>query len=203
MRKCVEKLKTDNPEFEHHLYDEPKCREYIKTHFSKRILNAYDKVVPYALKADLWRYCIIYNNGGIYIDSKYYGINNFKFIQLIDKEYFCTDIIKSYGGIYNAILICKPHNPILLKSIQQFVKNAENNYYGSTPLCIGPLMMKDFFTQKQIDSFPLKLEQLPNEEPYIKLNGKRILQYNKKYAIDKKIQNNHWTKYWQKKKLYN
>jgi len=202
VRQSIETLKQQNPEFEHHLYDEPKCREYIRTNFSKQILNAFDKVVPHALKADLWRYCIIYKNGGIYVDSKYYGINGFKFIHLIDKEYFCNGLDTIYG-VYNAIFICKPHNPILLKIINQFVKNTENKYYGSNELCIGPLMIQNFFNPQELKLFKLKLERINKKHKYITFNNYRILKYNEQYAVSKKIKGTHWTKYWYNKTLYN
>jgi mannosyltransferase OCH1-like enzyme len=202
VKQSVDTLKQQNPEFEHHLYDEPKCREYISHYCSPQILNAYDKIVPHALKADLWRYCILYNNGGIYLDSKYYGINGFKFIHLLDKEYFCNGLDTIYG-VYNAIFICKPHNPILLKVINQFVKNTEKKYYGTNELCIGPLMIQTFFTPQETKLFPLKLERVSKRYKYITLNGYRILKYNEEYATSKTIKNKHWTKYWYSKTLYN
>ena len=200
VKESIQLLKQQNPEFEHHLYDEPKCRKYIQDNFPQNVLNAYDKVIPQALKADLWRYCIIYKEGGIYLDSKYYGINGFKFIHLIDKEYFCKDILKSFDGIYNAILICKPKNPIIKKTLEKFIENTNNNYYGVQPLCIGPLMMKQFFTPREIDSFELKLEVVNSLYKYVSFNGYRILKYHEKYKHKK---NNHWSDYWKGKKLYN
>jgi mannosyltransferase OCH1-like enzyme len=60
MQECVDKLKKDNPEFEYHFYDDNQCREYIKDNFNKDVLHAFDKLIPGAFKADLWRYCILY-----------------------------------------------------------------------------------------------------------------------------------------------
>ena len=48
-------------------------------------------MVPGAYKADLWRYCILYIYGGIYIDIKLEPINGFRFRELLDKEYFVLD----------------------------------------------------------------------------------------------------------------
>jgi len=55
------------------------CRAYLKQNFPKRVVKAFDKV-PYALKMDIWRYCILYKKDGVYLDSKYYGINGIIFI---------------------------------------------------------------------------------------------------------------------------
>ena len=97
MRECVEKLKRDNPEFEHHLYDLEDCRKFIKMNFSKEILDTYDSLVPIAYKADLWRYCVLYKNGGVYLDVKYQCENGFKLLEMTyENETFILD--RPYGN---------------------------------------------------------------------------------------------------------
>ena len=91
MKECVESLKKQNPEFTHHLFDIDECREYIRSHFDEDVLNAYDKLIPSAYKADLWRYCVLYKEGGIYMDIKFKCDPNFKLIELVDKEHFVLD----------------------------------------------------------------------------------------------------------------
>ena len=54
------------------------CREFIKNNFDLDILNAYDILKPGAFKADLWRCCILYIYGGIYLDIKYGCFAGFK-----------------------------------------------------------------------------------------------------------------------------
>ena len=53
-----------NPGIEHHIYNDIECRKFIKENFDLRVLKAYDKLIPGAFKADLWRYCILYKKGG-------------------------------------------------------------------------------------------------------------------------------------------
>ena len=91
MKECVDTLKAQNPEFEYRLYDDYECRDFIKKNFDKDVLNAFDSLIPGAYKADLWRYCILYKNGGIYLDIKFQCENGFKLIELTDKEYFVLD----------------------------------------------------------------------------------------------------------------
>ena len=67
-------------------------REFISKYFNKDVLEAYDTLLPGAYKADLWRYCILYKMGGIYMDIKYTLSNNtYKLINLTDKEYYVRD----------------------------------------------------------------------------------------------------------------
>ena len=92
MKACVERLKKCNPEFNHHLYDDEDCRNFIKNHFDRDVLNAFDSLIPGAYKADLWRYCILYKKGGIYIDIKFQCENGFKLIEMaVDPENFVLD----------------------------------------------------------------------------------------------------------------
>jgi mannosyltransferase OCH1-like enzyme len=119
MKECVENLKKENTEFTHYLYDDNDCRNFIINNFDKNIIKAYDSLIPGAYKADLWRYCVLYKLGGIYLDIKYYCVNGFKLKTLTDKEYFIRDIEASGSGIYNAFMICKPGNKKLLNCINK------------------------------------------------------------------------------------
>ena len=97
MKQCVDKLKRDNPEFEHHLYDLDDCREFIKVNYNKEVLDAYDSLVPISYKSDLWRFCVLYKNGGVYLDIKYQCENGFKLIEMAyDNETFVLD--RPYGN---------------------------------------------------------------------------------------------------------
>ena len=80
MRNTVEELKNNNPEFEHFLFDDKDCEEFIHSHFNEKVVNAFRRLIPCAYKADLWRYCVMYIHGGIYLDIKLRCVNGFKFI---------------------------------------------------------------------------------------------------------------------------
>ena len=82
MNECVESLKQDNPEFKHQLFDDQACRELIRDKFPPDVLHAYNSLYPGAYKADLWRYCVLYVYGGIYLDIKLRCIPPFKLIKL-------------------------------------------------------------------------------------------------------------------------
>ena len=140
MKERVELLKAQNPKFKHHLFDDNDCREFIKKYFKPDVLEAYDNLIPGAYKADLWRLCILFINGGIYIDIKFCCVNGFKLIELTEKEHFVKD--RPPNSIYNSLMSCKKGNIFLYKSIRQIVTNVKNKYYGAHPLSpTGPLML--------------------------------------------------------------
>jgi mannosyltransferase OCH1-like enzyme len=50
-------------------YDNASCDSFIKKNFSNDVYKAYQRLPMAVMKADLWRYCIIYMYGGIYTDA--------------------------------------------------------------------------------------------------------------------------------------
>jgi mannosyltransferase OCH1-like enzyme len=204
VRFCIENIKRCNPNFYHYLYNDEKCREFIKEYFSVNILKAYDSIIPPAIKIDLWRYCILYKYGGIYLDVKYFCVNGFNFNYLIDKEYFCKDIKDSGSGIYNAIIICKPNNEIMKKCIDQVVKNVNNKFYGNSIFePSGPLMVKKFFTEQQFNQLKLNLKYINNTTKLnINYNNYPILHFHDNYRIEQPKQNKHWSQYWEERNIY-
>jgi len=154
MKQNIEELQKKNPEFTYQLFDDAMCRDFIQNHFDKPVLHAFDSLIPGAYKADLWRYCVLYIHGGIYIDIKLKSVNNFKLIELLDKEYYVKDRLSGgQNGIYQAFMVNLPKNPLLLKCIQQIVQNVKHKYYGRNPLSItGPQLMSNYFSQSSIRS---------------------------------------------------
>lgn len=140
MRERVEILKRQNPRFTHHLYDDNDCREFIRTHFRPDVLAAYDSLIPGAYKADLWRLCILFINGGIYMDIKLICANGFKLIELTEKDHFVKD--RPVNSIFNSLMVSQKGNLFLFKCIRQIVENVKNKYYGNCPLSpTGPVLL--------------------------------------------------------------
>lgn len=205
MRKTVNSIIKNNPAFNHHLFDDNDCRNFIKNNFDNNVLNAYDTLIPGAYKADLWRYCILYKNGGIYLDIKYKPYNGFKFINLTEKEHWVLDADKN--GIYNALMVCKPHNPILLQAINRVVENVRNRYYGTNCLQpTGPLMLADFFCRKTKNNFDMKHEYFMSVQNKVIFFNKFIVfksynGYSNEQSSNQKT--GHYAGLWSKRQIYN
>jgi len=160
MKEAVNKLKKNNPEFEYIFHDDNQCREFIANHFPDMVLYAFDNLVPGSYKADIWRYCILYIYGGIYIDIKFEPVNDFKLFSLVDKEYFVLDryldMIKydfNKIGIYNGLMIMKSKNEILKKALNQIIKNVINKNYGISPIHISGAGLLGSLLHKQTDEY--------------------------------------------------
>jgi mannosyltransferase OCH1-like enzyme len=61
--------KQYNDEFVYYFYDDDMCDKFMKEHFDEKTNKAYSMLPMAVMKADLWRYCIIYKYGGIYADT--------------------------------------------------------------------------------------------------------------------------------------
>jgi mannosyltransferase OCH1-like enzyme len=205
MFNTIQQIRRNNPRFNYFLFDDNDCREFIRKNFSQDILNAYDSLIPGAYKADLWRYCILYKFGGIYLDIKYMPVNGFKFINLLEEEHWPLDIDKK--NIYNALLVCKPRNEILLKAINQIVENVKNKYYGSCFLSpTGPELLSRFFIEDDKKNFRIYHELIGNSDfdKIIKFDNYVILRCYSGYFKERDLYSNkrHYGILWNNKNIY-
>uniref|UniRef100_A0A6C0D854 Glycosyltransferase n=1 Tax=viral metagenome TaxID=1070528 RepID=A0A6C0D854_9ZZZZ len=89
------------PEFGYHFFTDEMCDEFMKTEmveeFGDIIYEAYNKLHLAVMKADLWRYCVIYKYGGIYADT--------------DAICMCNP---NMFTLYDTMLVCAPENDVHL-----------------------------------------------------------------------------------------
>lgn len=204
MRINVEYIKKLNPAFTYRLFDDEDCYNFIKENFSNDVVESFVKLIPGAYKADLWRYCVLYKLGGIYLDIKYRPVKHFKFINLTEKEHWVLDI--DGNGIYNALMVCKPGNQILLNAINQIVKNVKTKYYGGGCLDpTGPHLLAKYFNNDQKKSFELKhsyFENMDNRFIYFKnyIIFKSYNGYLQEHGKNQKVE--HYSSLWGKRAIY-
>lgn len=208
MQESVNRLKTKNPDFEYHLFDDNDCYEFIKANFEEDVAKAYKKIIPGAYKADLWRYCVLYMNGGVYLDIKYSNVGEFNLKELTDKEYFMADIEQSGAGIYNAFMICNAGNPKLKKAIEMTTHNILNEAYVDGCLgTTGPVLLRKCFTDEEYNV--IKSNGLGicrhNENTSICLNGNPILTTYDEYYKGERGENKQpsYCEMWYNRTIYN
>ena len=202
MEKNVELLKHQNPEFKYFLFDDKMCRDFIEDNFSCDTVWAFDKLKPGAYKADLWRYCVLYIHGGIYLDIKFKCINGFKLIELTDKEYWVKDRkATDINGIYQALLITFPKNEILWNCIQDIIRNCKNNTFSVNPLIIsGPSLIGRYFNEVQYK----RMNLLNNGDEIVHQNNPILTHYSQYRNEQHKNQNEkHYSILWNERNVYN
>lgn len=191
IKKNMDIIKTQNPEFTHYVYDISMCIDFLKNNFDEDVLYTFDKLLSYKHKMYLWCFCVLYIYGGIFIDSKYICCSGFKLLELTDKEYYC----KEENNINLDLLVCLPNNYILYKCIQQIVMNCKKSFYGNndSEIIKHQLLINLFYEKINIHTFPLL-----NSGNIIKINGtsNNILYKNidyKDYSLE----------LWNKLEIYN
>jgi len=215
MQENVQNIKKHNPELEYFLFDDNDCVNFITEHFPKEVVDAYNTLLPGAYKADLWRYCVMYIHGGVYLDIKYQCVDGFKFIDIMDREHFVLDTNQGYWkpgthGIYNALIIAKPGNTLFLNAIQHIVRNTRTNYYGFNWLYpTGPGLLGELYfgninnNMSMIDNFDLVHANI-NKIAFVIYKNQIILQEYSEYRMEQraKQKQNHYGDLWKKRAIY-
>jgi len=123
------------------LFNDQVIQEFIAKHYSAEVLQAYMGIKPFAFKADLARYCIIYELGGWYIDlgilwnMNVTAVSGLDLIVFKDRQEQCS----SSWAIHNGAFWAKARHPALATAIDSVVHNYKRRYYGVTSLCpTGP-----------------------------------------------------------------
>jgi len=125
----------------HKVWDKESIRSFIETNFDNRTLAAYDKLKPYAFKADLARYCLAYVYGGWYFDINIEMVSN-PSIKEIDML-----LIRDYNNgtnlapwqVANGLFYSVAKHQSLKNAIDIVIENVEKDFYGKFVLSVtGP-----------------------------------------------------------------
>jgi len=152
----IDNLKSDNPDYEHILYDDKDIEEFLSSNYDKEINRAYHKINPEygPARSDFFRYLLLYKQGGIYIDVKTGFKRPLREIISDDDEYLVSSwpdayweprLKTGYGEYQNLFIGCTPNHPFLLAVIKQCIKNINTASQKSSgkfavTLITGPLM---------------------------------------------------------------
>ena len=135
-------------EYAYTLYNGERLRAFIDQHFDKEVVAAYDKLVPYAYKADLGRYCLLYQQGGWYADISILMRQTVTRMETgIEMVYFSdlgdgVDPGRSLFDVSNSLLYAKPRLAVLERAIETVVRHCQEEHYGLSIYCpTGPSVL--------------------------------------------------------------
>ena len=117
--------------YERTVTDDAACEAFISDHFP-RAVDAF-RALAGAHRADLWRYCILFVHGGIYLDIKtvLHQPLDTLFPSRDDKLTWYTIICANKICLFNGIIATPPRNPIFLTLIEYIVAHAPpREHYG-------------------------------------------------------------------------
>lgn len=162
-QEVVDTWKKYNPEYQFALLDDNDSEEFIQKHFEQDVINAYQRIIPGAYKADLFRCCYLWVNGGAYadIDTLCMGkLDDF----LIPGADLVVPVDLNCGpnegthNLFNTFIAAVPRHPVMMICIQKIVYNVKNNIVPSSKLDFsGPGVLgrsvNEFLNRNETDSF--------------------------------------------------
>lgn len=220
--KCHRKWAQLNPDYNIVWFSNKECDDFMRGMRSD-IYEAYNRLLPGAYKADLWRLCILEKYGGVYVDAycePYESLdsilkNTCSFVSVLDAE-------QSGSGIHNGFIYSERNHPFLRDSIENIVKNVQKKFYGKTPLDItGPILLsetiKKCITNKgykfknhkiglnrygEFSYFLFEFKYGPKQNVY--KNNKKIFSkyFSFLYYLYRKSKKDGYYKLWNKRKVY-
>ena len=122
--------KVFNPDYEIRYFNLHYCRSYLQQHFHPIMWRAFDCIEAFAGKADLFRYLVLYREGGFYSDWKQecmvdglldrLSADNVTFIASTD-----SGLPARMHSTQNSFLGATPGHPILAKAIEIILRNIQ------------------------------------------------------------------------------
>jgi mannosyltransferase OCH1-like enzyme len=144
---AIESTLEQNPEFSYHYYNGTERREFIKQHMSPTILACYDKLIPGAYKADLFRYSVVFTHGGCYTDIGFVFLRPLREALLPDDNFVSSaDGLPPNVEINSAFFCAVKGHHILNITIHKLANQVGKSNYGDDMLDIsGPWMLRKGF----------------------------------------------------------
>ena len=155
--------KTHNPQYEFVLMDNEDGEQFIQAHFERSVVDAYRQIIPGAYKADLFRYCYLWVNGGVYadIDTLCLGklddflISSAELVVPIDLNLSTNE---GTHNLFNTFIATIPRHPAMMRCIQKIVRNVQTSFIPVSKLDFsGPGVLgravNDYLRNDEISSF--------------------------------------------------
>lgn len=142
--KAIFQLRQNHPRWKYKLYDDADVEEFISNRFGPPMLATYQKINPAygAARADFFRYLVIYDEGGVYLDIKAGTTAPLDHIVRQDDEYILSHWNNGAGerfsgwGLWpelgpegefqNWFIIARAGHPFLQSVISRVITNIEN-----------------------------------------------------------------------------
>lgn len=169
IKRVRDNIQLLNPDYTMVLYDDADMEQFIKDNFDDAVYRSYMRLNVGASKADFWRYCILYINGGVYLDIDSDIIRPLN--QLIIGDEQCIITREKNAGIFNQwIMVFQKNHPILLKAIHMCCDNISKNITDIMELT-GPKVFSRAINQVMVPYYDKVVADLYSEEDTM-LNNK-------------------------------
>ncbi|MEZ5608536.1 MAG: glycosyltransferase [Burkholderiaceae bacterium] len=136
----VRSLSAAHPGWPHCIFSHDDIRDFLRDQFPAEVSRAFAILKPFAYKADLARYCLLYQSGGIYADLSYYFTHPLPTQTpklVVFRDLLCSSPWDTSNGVFHV----PPRHRALAHAIERVCANVQRGYYGATPWCpTGPAL---------------------------------------------------------------
>jgi hypothetical protein len=140
----IASLKRHHPGLPHRLFSGEDLLAFLEEKFPREVLDAYNALKPYAYKADLARYCILHELGGIYADLAFYFVRPLPFEDR--PVVFREHLTASPWDTCTSVIASPPQDKAMACAIDLVCANVKRGYYGPNHLCpTGPTLLGKAF----------------------------------------------------------
>jgi len=165
--KNIKKWVELNPDLdlEQKIWTNVECRSFLDENFGSDVLKFYDSQSDGRFKSDLWRLCVLYVYGGIYVDidqepieqlSKFIDFENIDFCGITNMERF---------NLSNGFLYAKKNSQIIKQNIDETIQRYRNSNNRNIKYIGGCFIMGSVIEKNQNDKLmPLGIHTIGNEK---------------------------------------
>ena len=138
----ISRLQNTYKNWTHTLYHDDEAFAFLQENFDTETVQSFKTLVPLAYKADLLRYCLLYQYGGLYSD-----LSILHLAPLISSTDRCElkifrDHLNGPSIVSNSLIYSKQGSLILSRAISQINENVKKKAYGTNALHpTGPIML--------------------------------------------------------------
>ena len=134
-----ERIKIKNPNYEMILFDDHMMDNYINHTQPPEIQECYHQLVSGTAKADLWRYIILYEEGGVYLDMDAEITGSLdEWIQQEDRAILSREGNKGY--FLQWMMVFEKGHSFLKRTLELCVENIKQKKQGTIFEITGPKM---------------------------------------------------------------
>ena len=145
-QKVFDNIRKYAPQYKHIVYNDKDSLSFLQTHFVSDVASCFEDLVEGAHKADLFRYAVLYVEGGVYLDIKTELVMDIS--NLFPDNHITTVKSTKFQEIYQGVIAAPPRQSIFLDLIHAIVKSSRHPVYNR--FCL------DFYTYIKMDCLNLK-----------------------------------------------
>lgn len=127
-RQHVSRFRKKNPGYRYEFYDDQRMVKFMQNHLDSESFELFRRIQIGAIKADFFRYVILYHFGGVYLDIDSLITARLDTMIMADDN---AIISKESNGLFyiQYALIFEAGHPFLQRTIEMLIDNLRNNRF--------------------------------------------------------------------------